>query len=68
MEKHQFEIQPRAAGIGGGYNLKLLEHGLEVGGGAYPICEELPTPEAAYAAAYEDGLNWVEASAKSFIW
>lgn len=32
-----YEITPRAAELGGGWNLRLLEDGEEVGGGVFPV-------------------------------
>lgn len=34
--KFTYEIKPRAAELGGGWNLRLLEDGEEVGGGVFP--------------------------------
>lgn len=34
---YAYEITPRAAELGGGWNLRLLEDGEEVGGGVFPV-------------------------------
>lgn len=34
---HTFSITPRPDSIGGGWNLKLLEDGAEMGGGVFPV-------------------------------
>lgn len=34
---HSYEITPRAADLGGGWNLRMLEGGQEVGGGVFPV-------------------------------
>jgi len=60
---HTFKITPRPDSIGGGWNLKLLEDGEEMGGGVFPPVEGVDDPEAARMAAYDDahaeGLDWV---------
>lgn len=35
--KYSYEINPRPIELGGGWQLRLLEDGEEVGGGAFPI-------------------------------
>jgi hypothetical protein len=34
--KHAYEILPRPVELGGGWRLRLLEDGVEVGGGVFP--------------------------------
>jgi len=36
MANHRYEIDPRPAELGGGWKLRLLEGGEEVGGGVFP--------------------------------
>jgi len=36
MTTYSYEILPRAADVGGGWRLRLLEDGDEVGGGVFP--------------------------------
>lgn len=35
--KHSYEISPRPVELGGGWRLRLLENGEEVGGGVFPV-------------------------------
>lgn len=35
--KHSYEINPRPIELGGGWRLRLLEDGKEVGGGVFPV-------------------------------
>ena len=37
--EYDYEITPRTLGLGGGWNLRLLENGEEVGGGVFPLPE-----------------------------
>lgn len=37
-----YEITPRPAALGGGWNLVLFQGGDEAGGGVFPIAEESP--------------------------
>ena len=56
-------ITPRPPELGGGWRLRLLEDGEEVGGGVFPLSEYATEDNAEEAAkwAYEDAL--AEASA-----
>jgi len=65
-----YVIEPRPADLGGGWRLRLLENGEEVGGwvfplspylSAFPATDETNEREKAEKAAYEDAL--AEASA-----
>jgi hypothetical protein len=52
-----YEIAPRLPELGGGWNLRLLEDGEEMGGGYFlPI----PDPHAAYIDLLDLALDWVE--------
>jgi hypothetical protein len=55
-----YEIDPRLADLGGGWRLRLLEDGVEVGGGVFPPVEDWEDDDLASQAAYDDAL--VEAS------
>ena len=46
---YHYEIQSRPAELGGGWRLRLLENGVEVGGGAFPAD---PNAEA------QAGIEW----------
>ena len=70
MTDYGYAIDPRPAELGGGWRLRLLENGEEVGGGvfplspylsAFPATDETNEREMAEEAAYEDAL--AEASA-----
>lgn len=68
MER-SYEIEPRAPELGGGYRLRMIEDGEEVGGGVFPIsayineARELagdwkkPPEEIAEILAYEDAAE-----------
>lgn len=63
QEPYRYEITPHPADLGGGWRLRLIEHGDEVGGGVFPLSEYATAANAEEAAsyAYEDAL--AEASA-----
>lgn len=44
---YTYEITPRPADLGGGWRLRLMEDGEEVGGGVFPIADD---PDA--------GMSW----------
>lgn len=52
---YTYEITPRATELGGGWNLRLLEDGEEVGGGVFPVVAD----EAA-GIAWWNGLTATE--------
>lgn len=54
MTEYSYQIDPRPETLGGGYRLRLLCDGVEVGGGVFPA-------DASHADAYEEAL--AEASA-----
>ena len=63
---YDFAIDPRPAELGGGWFLRLLESGEEVGGGVFPLAPYLPDFSSSYTAqdremaelaAYEDALS-----------
>ncbi|MDI3260846.1 MAG: hypothetical protein QJR02_14260 [Sinobacteraceae bacterium] len=49
--KYRIEIDPRPEELGGGWRLRLIEDGEEVGGGVYPPDE--------YDDALADGQAWM---------
>lgn len=70
MIEYNYRIDPRPADLGGGWRLRLLEGGEEVGGGVFPLsaylsqfpaADEATEREMAEKIAYEDAL--AEASA-----
>ena len=71
MSECSYQIDPRPAELGGGWRLRLIEDGEEVGGGVFPLSEYATennaednaedNAEEAAKWAYEDAL--AEASA-----
>jgi len=57
-ERFSYTITPRAPHVGGGWRLQLLEDGQEVGGGIYPVTEEV-TSDDAHQEAMDDGEAWL---------
>jgi len=61
--KFSYEITPRSDDLGGGWRLRLLEDGVEVGGGVFPPEGGNETPmEDALQAAYDD------AESEAYVW
>lgn len=61
--KHSYEITPRQDDLGGGWRLRLLEDGVEVGGGVFPMEGGSETPrETALQEAFDD------AEAEAYAW
>lgn len=59
---YSFEITPRPADLGGGWRLRLLENGEEVGGGVFPAAPADPNQMAeAYADAESEAYAWLDA-------
>lgn len=62
-----YEISPRPPAYGGGWRLRLIEDGEEVGGGVFPPVEGIEDREAASQAAYEDAhaeaMDWMNSRA-----
>ena len=55
-----YQIDPRPAELGGGWRLRLLEEGEEVGGGVFPAKDESEeAADAAYAEALEEAESWL---------
>lgn len=53
--KHSYEITPRPVELGGGWRLHLLEDGVEVGGGIFPLeGASEATKETTLQAAFDD--------------
>lgn len=48
-----YQINPRPAELGGGWQLQLLEDGQEMGGGVFPPVQ---TDDAEFDQAYQDAL------------
>lgn len=50
---YSYQIDPRPQELGGGWRLKLIEDGEEVGGGVFE------TGDDGYQDAIDEGENWV---------
>jgi hypothetical protein len=57
-----YEITPRPDELGGGWRLRLLEDGVEVGGGVFPPDDASETPKDALQAAFDD------AESEAYAW
>lgn len=57
-----YEITPRQVELGGGWRLRLLEDGQEVGGGVFPPVEDIEDATEALQAAHDD------AEAEAYEW
>lgn len=57
MSVYRYEIMPRPASVGGGWQLRLLEDDVEMGGGVFPASAD----EADRATAYDSALAEAEA-------
>jgi hypothetical protein len=60
--KFSYEITPRPDNLGGGWRLRLLEDGVEVGGGVFPPEEGIKDAIAALQSAFAD------AEAEAYAW
>jgi hypothetical protein len=57
---YSYEIEPRPASLGGGWRLRLLEAGKEVGGGVFPPEDgSKEALKAAHADALEEATSWL---------
>lgn len=60
MTDRSYVITPRPAALGGGWNLKLFEQDLEMGGGVFPRVNNTDTDiDEAYDDALGEGQMWV---------
>lgn len=60
---YAYEILPRPDHLGGGWRLRLLEDGQEVGGGVFPLVEE---PDVSRDEALADAF--ADAEAEAYEW
>ncbi|MGK5013604.1 hypothetical protein [Janthinobacterium sp. MDB2-8] len=61
--KFSYEITPLPIDMGGGWRLRLLEHGVEVGGGVFPqVSGDFEDEKDALQAAYDD------AESEAYAW
>ena len=56
-----YQIDPRHAELGGGWNLKLFEGAEEMGGGVFPPVPNTEEPDfdEAYQDALDEGESWI---------
>lgn len=52
--RYNYEISPRPLEVGGGWRLRLLEDGEEVGGGVFPPVDDIEDANEALQAAFDD--------------
>ena len=57
--KFTYHINPRSDNVGGGFQLKLMEDGQEVGGGVFPVTPETDSKEA-YVQAVDAAQEWLQ--------
>lgn len=57
--KFTYLINPRSDNVGGGYQLKLMENGQDVGGGVFPVTSDTP-PDEAYLQASDAAEVWLQ--------
>lgn len=57
MARHCYQIDKRPAELGGGWRLRLMEDGEEVGGGVFPLNPDEPDIEKAKSDAYDEALD-----------
>lgn len=62
-ERRKIEIRARPADLGGGWRLRLLENGDEVGGGVFPSSPDDPGGLESHEEALATGLAWVDSRA-----
>ncbi|TXI72408.1 MAG: hypothetical protein E6Q43_06665 [Dokdonella sp.] len=72
MSECSYQIDPRPAELGGGWRLRLIEDGEEVGGGVFPLSEyatEYATEDNAEDNA-EEAAKWAydDALAEASAW
>ena len=57
--KRSYEITPRPPELGGGFRLRLIEDGEEVGGGVFPLDASAGDVEQAFEEARAEALGWM---------
>ena len=62
-EHRRLEIRPRPAELGGGWRLRILENGEEVGGGVFPSAPDDPGGLESHDEAFSAGLAWIDSRA-----
>jgi hypothetical protein len=61
---YEYEILPRAAAVGGGWRLRLLDSGEEVGGGIFPAIADDPRTGMAWwnNLTTDERQHWLKAA------
>lgn len=54
MIEYSYQIDPRPADLGGGWRLRLLENGEEVGGGVFPDYDDALAEATVWLASRPD--------------
>lgn len=62
-ERRKIEIRPLPIELGGGWRLRILENGEEVGGGVFPSSPDDPDGLESHEEAFSTGLEWVDSRA-----
>lgn len=63
--KFSYEINPRPVELGGGWRLRLLEDGIEVGGGVFPPKgEDEEAIQDAFYDAENEAYAWLDSREK----
>ncbi|HCZ49109.1 MAG TPA: hypothetical protein DCZ11_08900 [Gammaproteobacteria bacterium] len=60
----RIEVEPRPPELGGGWRLRLIEDGAEVGGGIFPPTTDDPEAMDAYADALTAGYEWTNSRSR----
>lgn len=69
IRPYSYEITPRPVALGGGWRLRLLENGEEVGGGVFPLSAYLsPFPATDDASEMADKAAYEDASGEAAEW
>lgn len=66
-ERYSYEISPRRPELGGGWRLRLLDHGQEVGGGAFPVVPDGSAAEWWNSLGDGDRSAWRNRAAESTV-
>ncbi len=56
-QQYAYFVAPRPVALGGGWRLRLVEDGQEVGGGVFPPVDGIEDAKEATEAAYSDALD-----------
>lgn len=63
--RYEYEIEPRLLDIGGGWHLRLLEDGIILSGGEYPLSafaeagHRADAEKLAFLTAEQEGVAWI---------